>query len=242
MKKIIAYSLWGDGRIYNYGALENALVAEEFYPDWICRFYCANNCDPVIIKELEKRNNVEVVKVDCNENKAINMFWRFIPAFEDDVDVMISRDTDSILSMREKRAVDEWLNTPDKDFHIMRDHPEGHSLKIMGGMWGCRNGIIKHLKSEFEEFMEVHKNKGRSIDQTFLVNKVYPTVVNKAVIHAQYFKFEGTDVCKDFPDGLDFSEAGYGLRGYIGEINHHTVKACNLLKEREGWHERHPLY
>ena len=149
MKKIIAYSLWGEGRIYNYGALENALVAEEFYPDWICRFYCANNCDPVIIKELEKRNNVEVVKVDCNENKAINMFWRFIPAFEDDVDVMISRDTDSILSMREKRAVDEWLNTPEKDFHIMRDHP-AHTQLIMAGMFAvctekCKDAFLPIL-------------------------------------------------------------------------------------------------
>ena len=63
------------------------------------------------------------------------MFWRFEPAGEEDVDVMISRDTDSRLNLREKFAVEEWLES-DKGFHIMRDHPH-HGYPVLGGMWGA---------------------------------------------------------------------------------------------------------
>ena len=51
-----------------------------------------------------------------------SLFWRFHPAGETDVDVMISRDTDSRLSAREVAAVQEWLSSA-ADVHIMRDHP-----------------------------------------------------------------------------------------------------------------------
>ena len=67
------------------------------------------------------------------------MFWRFLAA-DHLSDIVLSRDTDSRLNKREKAAVDEWLNS-DKDFHIMRDHPY-HATEILGGMWGCRNGIL----------------------------------------------------------------------------------------------------
>ena len=38
------------------------------------------------------------------------MFWRFHPCSEEDVDVVLSRDTDSRLTQREKDAVDEEGN------------------------------------------------------------------------------------------------------------------------------------
>ena len=38
MKKIIAFSLWGDQPKYTVGAIKNADLAKEIYPDWTCRF------------------------------------------------------------------------------------------------------------------------------------------------------------------------------------------------------------
>ena len=52
---------------------------------------------------------------------------------------MISRDADSRLSLREKEAVEKWINS-DKDFHIMRDHPH-HYYPILGGTWGFKNYV-----------------------------------------------------------------------------------------------------
>jgi len=34
MKKIISFSLWGDNPVYTQGAIRNAELAKEIYPDW----------------------------------------------------------------------------------------------------------------------------------------------------------------------------------------------------------------
>ena len=129
MKKIISFSLWGDNPKYTIGAIKNVELSKTIYPDWICRFYCGKSVPSDIIEKLKSYDNVEVIEMDEDGNWS-GMFWRFYAC--EDADVMITRDTDSRLSFREKFAVDEWLNS-DKDFHIMRDHPY-HNVLILGGI------------------------------------------------------------------------------------------------------------
>jgi len=190
MKKIISFSLYGSDSKYTHGALCNAEIAKEIFPDWICRFYIDDSCDKSLIETI-KGENVEVVLVDSKDSFH-GMFWRFYPASETDVDVMISRDCDSRLSIREKTAVDEWLNS-DKDFHIMRDHPY-HTTEILGGMWGCRNDILKDIETEMSDY---NKEDFWQVDQNFLREKIYPLVVNQSIIHDSYLKYN-TD-SKKFP-------------------------------------------
>ena len=52
------------------------------------------------------------------------------------VDVMVSRDLDSIVSERESHAVKEWIFSS-KSHHFMNDHPR-HTSKIMAGLWGAK--------------------------------------------------------------------------------------------------------
>ena len=121
MKKIISFSLWGDIPRYAEGAIRNAELALEVYPDWICRYYIGKNTPLETIGRLSGFDNTEIYIMN-EPGDWTGMFWRFYPASDIDVDVMISRDVDSRLTSREKAAVDEWLEG-DKDFHIMRDHP-----------------------------------------------------------------------------------------------------------------------
>ena len=140
MKKIISYSLWGDNPKYTIGAVRNAELTPIIYPGWVSRFYCGESVPTEIIKTLISLPNTEVIMMDVDGDWT-GMFWRFYAC--EDSDIVLSRDTDSRLSLREKLAVDEWLSS-DKDFHIMRDHPH-HTVPILGGMWGCRNGIIRNI-------------------------------------------------------------------------------------------------
>ena len=189
MKKTINFSLWGDNPKYTIGAIKNAELAKSIYPGWICRFYCGKSVPYNIIDELKKIENVEVVLMG-EEGDWTGMFWRFYAC--EDSDVMISRDTDSRLNLREKFAVDEWLNS-DKDFHIMRDHPY-HTAFILGGMWGCRNGILKDIKKLIDEYV---KGDFWQVDQNFLREKIYPLVVSNSFVHDSYFNIEPNK--KNFP-------------------------------------------
>ena len=178
MKKIISFSLWGDNPKYTIGAIKNAELIDTIYPGWIGRFYCGKSVPINIIEILKTYTNVEVIEMEENGDWS-GMFWRFYAC--EDSDVMISRDTDSRLNLREKNAVDEWLNS-DKDFHIMRDHPY-HNALILGGMWGVRNGILKNIVDLIKNY-----NKGDfwQVDQNFLREQIYPIVVNTSFVHDSY--------------------------------------------------------
>ncbi len=191
MKKIISFSLWGNNKKYTIGMIKNVELALSIYKDWIVRIYCGKSTPNDIIETLKKYTNTEIVLM--NEIGNLNgMFWRFKPAFEDDVDIMISRDADSRLSFREKSAVDEWINS-NKDFHIMRDHP-WHAIAILGGMWGVKNKLLLKLKNEFEKYP---KGNFWQVDQNFLKEKIYPFVKDKSFVHDEFFNYESWS--KPFP-------------------------------------------
>lgn len=182
LKKIIAFSLWGDNPKYTIGAVKNAKLTNEIYNGWTSRFYCGQSVPDDIIEQLRNIENCEVVIM--NEQGNWNgMFWRFLPASEDDVEVMLSRDCDSRLNIREKKAVDFWLKT-DKSFHIMRDHPF-HTTEILGGMWGVKYPKLKNMKQLIDEY-----NKGNfwQVDQIFLKEKIYPLVATDCVVHDEFFQ------------------------------------------------------
>ena len=44
MKRVISYSLWGDNPTYLIGAIKNAEMAQEFYPDFESWSDCLRTC------------------------------------------------------------------------------------------------------------------------------------------------------------------------------------------------------
>ena len=97
---------------------------------------------------------------------------------------MLSRDADSRVNSREASAVREWLES-DADFHLMRDHPEGHWDSIMAGMFGARNGVLIPFKNDFAR---ADKKLGAYLcDQDFLREAVYPSIRASAFVHDEHW-------------------------------------------------------
>jgi protein O-GlcNAc transferase len=214
MKKIISFSLWGTNPVYNVGAIRNAELAKEIYPDWICRFYYGKSSLDSTIEKLKSFDNVELVDMDVDGDWT-GMFWRFYPASDNDVDVVIVRDCDSRLNIREKYAVDEWLNS-DKGFHIMRDHP-AHGTEILGGMWGSKKGTVTEMKPLIEEYV---KGNFWQVDQNFLREKIYPSVKDNSMVHDEYFEHKPFPVVREYKQfvGQAFDDNDEML--YPEHINH----------------------
>jgi len=181
MKKVISFSLWGDNPKYTIGALYNAELTPEIYPGWISRFYVGTSTPSNVGRKLEKLGSEVIYMNESGDWRG--MFWRFYTAAEDDVEIMLSRDADSRLNLREKAAVYEWLAS-DKDFHIMRDHP-AHSAPIMGGMWGARGSILRDIKKMIDQYQ---KGDFWQVDQNFLRDQVYPIIRNRACVHDEFFE------------------------------------------------------
>ncbi len=190
MKNVIAYSIWGEHPMYWVGAVKNIEAAKVYFPSWVCRFYVDKTSRKDLIDMLVG-DNVEVVMVDPTEAFA-GMFWRFWAASDPDVNIMLSRDCDSRLGERELSAVNEWLNS-DKDFHIMRDHPY-HTVPILGGMWGVRNGLLRTDKIDIVGMINKWTHYTiKGCDQDFLGQVIYPLVKNNSMEHSEFnLQYGGT--------------------------------------------------
>jgi len=179
MKKVISYSLWGSNPFYTVNAIKNCEIAKTLFPDWICRVYLNNSVPVNIISHLQKQTNCELVFMDDDQD--YGMLWRFNAASDQSVGIMISRDADSHLNIRDKAAVDAWLNSS-KKFHIMRDH-SCHSVKIMAGMWGAKYGIISDMSNLIQQFLKNHSQKYKQKDQDFLASVIYDRVISDSLVH-----------------------------------------------------------
>ena len=200
--KVIAFSLWGSNPIYTIGAIRNADLAKELYPEWKCWFYTGKSCPKKIVQQLKSRDNCLVIPME-DEGDWTGMFWRFLPASDPLVEVMISRDTDSRLNEREKEAVGEWI-TSYKAFHIMRDHPY-HGTEILGGMWGAKRGCLVDMKSLVDNYV---KGDFWQVDQNFLRDVIYNKIKDDCMVHDEFFErkpFPSSRANKHFV-GMAFDE------------------------------------
>ncbi len=178
--KAICYSLWGKDPKYTIGAVRNAELAKKIYPGWESRFYCGTSVPSDIIDQLRDLD-ANVIMMSESGNWS-GMFWRFSAIADPEVDIMISRDTDSRLTLREKAAVDDWLSSG-KLFHIMRDHP-WHKFQVLGGMWGARKPILQDIN----ELMDIYdKRSFYQVDQNFLKEVVFPRVAYSVHTHDEFF-------------------------------------------------------
>jgi hypothetical protein len=147
---VISFSVWGTAPSYFYGLLDNCILIKYKLPEFKCFVY-HNNSLPKNIKDiLEKLGNVRLIPMN-NTNDKRNTMWRFLPAFYKNVNIFLSRDTDSRIETKEIKAIKDWLKS-DKNFHIIRNHPM-HRRKILAGLWGCRNKILRPLFKDYINYI-----------------------------------------------------------------------------------------
>lgn len=219
-KKVISFSLWGNINRYNIGAIRNAELAKVFYPDFECWFYIHNSVPDVIIQQLKKNDNIKLIFNSSNLDIGKPMCWRFMPISEDNVEIMLCRDTDSRLSKREELAVREWLNS-DYILHIMRDHKIFHNYKIFGGMFGIKK--YKNMPNWKISLEKINQNKrDRLYDLEFLEKLIINIPSHKVLAHSNSNRFFLNETCKKFPTNYD---SNYSFIGeYIDENENYNLE------------------
>ena len=182
----LSYSLWGDNPIYTIGAIKNAELWKIVYPDWQMIVYYDDTVPKDIILKLDELG-VETIN---NDTEIYGCFWRFLISDRDDCEYAVFRDCDSRISVREKMAVDEWINSK-KSLHVMRDHPAHaipfgtDSFGILAGMWGIKGKVLP-FKEMILKFL-IGKTNYYGIDQTFL-KTIYLVFKNDKITHDEFFE------------------------------------------------------
>jgi hypothetical protein len=216
MKNIISYSLWGNNPKYCVGAIRNVELAKKIYPDFKCRFYVDLLVPTSIIIQLEDLG-AETIDVPCIGDYK-GMFWRMNCI--NDFDIVLIRDCDSRLSLREKYCVDEFLHS-DKSFHSIHDHPF-HQFHVMPGLMAFKRSTIN-----FKTLLNQFKGEDRyGIDYEFY-SSIFPLIEKDLFIHDDFFgrgkkiniKRNGLEFCGKIFDHEDKTvlEHEEALRKYLNK-------------------------
>mmetsp|Transcript_9066 Transcript_9066/g.13963 ORF Transcript_9066/g.13963 Transcript_9066/m.13963 type:complete len:528 (+) Transcript_9066:63-1646(+) len=207
-KRIISYGLYGNDPKYCIGAIRNAELIHSIFPGWIARFYVQNDVPRDIITAL-RANGAEIIEMGdaANGNYILGMFWRFLVADDPSVDRFIVRDTDSRLNLRERAAVDEWIQSG-KAVHSIRDHP-GHNRPLNGGLFGAtRHWGVQDITSKINQFKHKRNYGG---DQIFLKQVVWPLVKDKQIAHDAYS-------CSKYPNSFPFPSQRPPNFQHVGQV------------------------
>lgn len=218
LKKIISYSLFSSDKRYLINAFVNIELCLELYSDWICRIYYDESVPFKIIDKLSQQK-IELIK-ETGSNHDRRM-WRFYAY--DDSDIFISRDIDSHINLREKLAVETWINS-DKNLHIMRDHNR-HKNKILAGMFGLKkNNKLENLKQKILSYVKQNKNTHK-MDENFLADFVYPLYKNDMMVFDNY-NFYKNEIKTKWPISIIDNN-------FIGKRQHPPTENIELYKKYE---------
>jgi hypothetical protein len=264
----ISYSLFGADeqydncfnlRAYLRGFHLNLRIAQLLYPDWQV---CLMVDDPTYRSSyqgyLRKLNQDFKIDLKVMQKGALceMMLWRLFPMFQDagkkpKYERVICRDTDSLLSYRERQAVEYWQRGP-KMAHAITDSIS-HSVTLMGGMIGLMSGPFRNRMavSSFDELLALSQGidfTKKGADQDFLNRYVLPKVADSitehfVLGHPQTFRGD----CHNFIHDIDLAEEGImgelkatnGYGFHIGASGFQTDAVVKFLekygKDNEYW-------
>ena len=172
VKKIISMSVWGNDPRYIKGAERQYELAKEYYPDWKFRIYTDDR------RKFTHLKDAMIIEVT---DGSYGMYWRFGAMFEDKDNVVLVRDSDSRITEREARAVNEWLES-DKAFHTFRDHEAHFEFPIIGCAFGYKG---RFSDQAFNVMLEYRKQLNYYVgDQIFLRDVIYPLVKDDMLVHS----------------------------------------------------------
>jgi len=170
--KIVSTSEYGNNIRYVFGAIRQYELTKEFYPDWTYRIYTDDR------KRYEKlMPDAQIIEVKDNSH---GVFWRFLPLFEDQDNIVIVRDADGRISQREQKAVNEWVDSS-KAFHIYRDHEAHYEFPIIACAFGFKGKLPDYILDVMNKFM--FNTNYYTNDQVYLRDYIYPYVKETTMIH-----------------------------------------------------------
>lgn len=197
MNKIISMSVWGNDPRYIIGAKNQIELGKKYYPDWKVRIYTDN------VENFKEYDDIHLERID---DGSYGMFWRFLPMFESEDNIVMVRDSDSRITVREKMCIDEWISS-DKKFHTFKDHDAHYEFPIIGCAFGYKGSFGNDLLNIMIDYMNT--NKFYLSDQFFLRDYIYPVIKNDTLLHSMRDKGWFSDSRKLLKNKYSFCGNGY---------------------------------
>ena len=184
-QNIIAYCLWGNEMRYKVPLLESARILPHLFPSWTIRLYHDGSVERGYLEQLAACN-VELRHLELPYGVPAHrkLLWRFDVVSDPSVQRFLIRDADSLLNVKERVAVDAWLQSS-YFFHTMRDWYT-HTDLLLAGMWGGVGNILPSTAGIMQGYSG-WRMENDHIDQDVLSEAVWPTIRGSVLIHDSIF-------------------------------------------------------
>ena len=184
-ENIIAYTLWGSSDRYFIPLMENLRLIKHLFPGWTARIHLDASV-PAAQRQDLAQHGAEIIEFQLPPDMPGHrrLLWRFAVLGDPSVRRYLIRDADSLLTVKERVAVDAWLAS-NCHFHTMRDYFT-HTDLLLAGMWGGVGGILPNVDTLFAN-RQGWRAEGNHIDQDLLSETVWPAIRHRCLIHDSVF-------------------------------------------------------
>ena len=192
MKRVISYSLFWCGKdehalLYSNGTRAICRAHHTLFPEWEWRIYhdgTLNRCPKAsILFKYEAAGLVRLMDMGAESAICKAMIWRMRPIWDEDVEITLCRDLDSLPTPREAMAVRQFVESG-AGLHCISDHPQ-HGTPIMGGLCGFRNQILRNRTqlNSYDAFVAGSALARHGDDQLLLLHKIWPAMHSNMCEH-----------------------------------------------------------
>ena len=178
---MFSYCLYGpENPRYYTPIMTNIQLIQAQFPAWKVYVYVAPDVPQLMVDAMAAYPNVVLKPTGILGAK--NMIERFFAIDEPEVELMLVRDADSYVHHRDRWAIREFVSSA-YVAHTIRDH-EQHTARMMGGLWGIRKSAGVRIRDLYGSYTE-DESLGHRVahDQNFLMDVVYPRVLNSLLVH-----------------------------------------------------------
>ena len=175
--RIISYCLFGSEPSSIEGAVANSKIASRIFPEWIVRIYHDDTVPREALQSI-RSENVQLVNIKTKTPFEPKEIWNLFVADDPCLERYLIRSTDSMLTAREKAAVDEWIDSG-KHFHIMSAPFHIHH-SVPNGLWGGTRDAVPDMMSLIHKYM-VNRAQYGNVQQ--FLNKEIWQLANMSVFH-----------------------------------------------------------
>lgn len=184
-ENVIAYCLWGNEPRYHVPLLENVRILPHLFPGWSIRLYHDATVSSAYLADLAAREvQLRPMILPPAVSAHRRLLWRFDVIADPAVRRFLIRDADALLSVRERVAVDAWLQSR-YHFHAMRDW-YSHTDLLLAGMWGGVANILPGPASLLLAY-DGWRVENDHVDQDVLAETVWPTIRRAVLVHDSVF-------------------------------------------------------
>lgn len=197
MPNAISFSLFGYNKAqdngfsfssYMRGLTMNIKMAELIFPNWKVHVTLDEGTYNHFKGYFDYHTKGGKIDIDVVplQDLCMMMLHRMKPIFCGKYDRVICRDTDSLLSYKERQAVEYWISTG-RVAHAMTDSIS-HTIPLMGGMVGFTCNEFKSMIGcdSFDKMVEMGSGidyRIKGADQDFLNVYVLPKIQSSIVEH-----------------------------------------------------------